>query len=405
MPVSITAGKFPTFEECAVGTNCISPAPSQGFRRCRNPINAADRATASTIRQNIMSCITKPGRSIEDDELRDYAVLSCCKRWHRDQVVNEDIMSELVSRWRNELTEQRRRYILATRIATEPRRRTPLRFEVYNPAPSMLEIISRPLEAHDQDGRQRSLYCASRTSDPGFLKISQHRTASLFRHVEQMQSCSGEGNRAKMDFSIKTSNAHRAKNLLYGELQSSRRQEHTCRDPQCGQKHKDWFEINLNQAKRVMGRWANWMDHAQPYDDEGQLRSQWKHYCQTLDAEGIPITSQKLYRAWLDGLVEDEDSDEDESSDEYSSEEDSTDDEVSHVGGENEPEENDCPICFDTMANPARTTCGHEFCADCIAEVFRRDNRCPLCRAELVDGVVGQDEVAEIPMQNTTNAR
>jgi hypothetical protein len=393
MPVSITAGKFPTFEECAVGTNCISPAPSKGFRRCLLSINWGDRTAASTIRQHIMSCITADEFSIQDADLREYAVLSCCKRWHRDQVRNEDIMSELVSRWRKELTEQRRRYILATRIATEPRRRTPLRFEVYDPAPSMLEIISRPLEAHDQDGRQRSLYCASRTSDPGFLKISQHRTASLFRHVEQMQSCSGAGNRAKMDFSIRTSNAHRAKNLLYRELQPSRRQEHTCRDPRCGQKHKDWFEINLNQAKRVMGRWGNWMDHAQPYDDEGQLRSQWKLYCQTLDAEGSPITSQKLYQAWLDGLVGEEESDEDETTDEDSSDEDST------------VEQDDCPICLDTMTDPARTSCGHEYCADCIAQVFMRDNRCPLCRAELVDGVVGQDQVAEIPMQNTTNVR
>jgi hypothetical protein len=405
MPVSITADKFPTFEECGVGSNCISPAPSQGFRRCRNPINAADRATASTIRQNIMSCITKPGRSIEDDELRDYAVLSCCKRWHRDQVVNEDIMSELVSRWRKELAEQRRRNSVETRRAAESRKRTPPRFEVYDPMPSMLEIISRPLTAQDQDERERSLYCASRTSDPGFYKISYHLSGSLFRQVEQMQSCAGAGNSVRMDFSMRTLNARRAQVLLYTELQRSRRQERTCRDSQCKKKHGDWFEINLNEAKRIMGRWANWMDHAQPYDDEGQLRSQWQCYCQVLHAEGSPTTSQKLYRAWLDGLVEDEDSDEDESSDEYSSEEDSTDDEASHFGGENEPEENDCPICFETMANPARTTCGHEFCADCIAEVFRRDNRCPLCRAELVDGVVGQDEVAEIPMQNTTNAR
>ena len=73
----------------------------------------------------------------------------------------------------------------------------------------------------------------------------------------------------------------------------------------------------------------------------------------------------------MDRLVGDEDSDEVDSTDEYSSDEDSADEQASHVGGKNEPEEHDCPICFEAMTNPARTTCGHEYCANCIAEVFR----------------------------------
>ena len=433
MPVSITASKFPTFEECASSATCISPAPSQGFRRCRNPINWGARATAARIRQSILSFITIPENSIQDAQLRDYAQLSCCIRYHRRQVEDEIVMTELVSRWRNELTEQKRHYTLSMRRTTESRRPSPQtgyatqanstartsrnayrnaqaavatpRFEVYDPTPSILLTISRRLTAHDLDGRQRSLYCASRTSDPGFYNISYHRSVSLFRRLEKIQNCSGAGNTAKLDFSIQTSHAHRARALLYKELEQNRRQELTCQNPQCTREHRDWFEINLNKAKRIMGRWANWMDHAQPYDDQGQLRSLWKRYCQALDAEGTPITSQRLYRAWVDGLVGDEDSDEDESTDESSSDEDSTDERGSSVGGEREPEENNCPICFDAMMNPARTTCGHEYCADCIAEAFRRDNRCPLCRAELVDGIVGADHVAEIPMQNNIHVR
>jgi hypothetical protein len=61
-------------------------------------------------------------------------------------------------------------------------------------------------------------------------------------------------------------NTNCAKVLFSKELQRNRRQEQTCHDPQCRRKHRDWFEIDLNQAKRVMGTSGSRMDHAQPQD-------------------------------------------------------------------------------------------------------------------------------------------
>jgi hypothetical protein len=437
MPGSITASHFPTFEDCVSSSTCISPAPSRGFQRCRNPINAYDRGTASRLRHNILSSVTTSHPSLKDAELREYARLSCCVRWHRAQVVDEYVMTELVSRWRCELLGRHSQRTVATRSSTAspmptihaddvPRRLTANRIreieyrpEQARPAPprfadfeaqdtnSMLDVLSLPLT--DSDRRERSLYCASRTSDPGYFKIGCSIKHSLLRRIEIFQSCSGSRSTVRMNFSITTINARRAKILLYKELQQHRREEQHCQGPDCYRKHTAWFEKNLNEIKRTIARWANWMQHAQPYDEQGRLRIPWLRYCETLEREGAPITSESLYRAFVDGSVGDEDDDEDSSTHYSSSEEDSSDDDSDH-GNAREArnaqelsEDKSCPVCLEEMANPARTVCGHEFHAECLAQVLVRDNRCPMCRAELVDGEVVGAEVAEIPMQNTIN--
>lgn len=113
--------------------------------------------------------------------------------------------------------------------------------------------------------------------------------------------------------------------------------------------------------------------------------------------------------AWLEGTVDGEEDDDRSVPQESTSEEDSTDEDYTHHdveegdAAEEESEENSCPICLEAMIRPARTTCGHEFCSECIAQVFETQNRCPMCRAELVNGEVVNIEEAEIPMQNTTS--
>jgi hypothetical protein len=55
----------------------------------------------------------------------------------------------------------------------------------------------------------------------------------------------------------------------------------------------------------------------------------------------------------------------------------------------NEPIEIDCPICMETKKTPSilTTTCGHQFCWDCINRVLNKQtaNRCvcPLCRTPI----------------------
>ena len=43
-------------------------------------------------------------------------------------------------------------------------------------------------------------------------------------------------------------------------------------------------------------------------------------------------------------------------------------------------DEDDCPLCLDTVTDGFRTACGHVFCAPCLAEALLRNDSCPVCR-------------------------
>jgi len=49
------------------------------------------------------------------------------------------------------------------------------------------------------------------------------------------------------------------------------------------------------------------------------------------------------------------------------------------------PEPEKCPICLHDVkkVNVSITACGHTFCTSCLLSSLIKDNRCPLCRAEL----------------------
>lgn len=393
--------------------------------------------------------MASPRVDLNDADLEEYAELSCCVKWHRATVTDDYVMTELVARWRRELVEQRDAHITATRVAAEELRAEELRNMVRtneqalhannellrllitrvrdiadrqagaagapphfatlqsHDTDSILEVLSLPLT--NVDRRQGSLYCASRTSDPGFHKVRCSAENSLNRRIEELQTCSGTHSTFRMDFSTPTPNARRAKALLYKELVQTRREENTCEGPRCNGKHRDWFEISLDDIKRTIARWANWMQHAQPYDDQGRLRKVWLRYCETLEREGMPITSESLYGAYVDDLVDDEGDEDDSSSDFSDSGDDSTDDN-SHNGapGAAAPAQElavdtECSVCLSPMVNPVRTSCGHDYHAECLAKWLDEHNNCPLCRTEIVDGVVAELAPAEIPMQGTGN--
>jgi T5orf172 domain/Ring finger domain len=417
----VTASDIPAFADFdpgAAGFHCIYLAPSQG-RRCHNPVNAGDRGTASRIRERILSS-NRSTTGLDDEDLQIYAELCCCVRYHRSQVVGKRIMDQIVQKWQTELLgqRQRRESVSRQRHGHQPVDNTPQRvlqqftrahptgnrnsndgsslptprFEAYqtHTTVSMLDILSEVLT--EQQQKNGSLYCCSRSSDKGFYKHGCSTKRTVTKRVENLQKCSGPTNAVRLEHSVPTANAYRTERLVQHELQRHRRKERRCRDyPNCVTQHKEWFEIDLDSLKRVMSLWAQWMNDANPYDEHGRLREPWKRYCRQLELEGTAITSFKLYRAFQGRLVVDE-GDVDDSATDYSSDEEDS--------SANEPEHQDCPICLEAMSEPARTTCGHEFCSECIAKVFEISNSCPMCRTELVTGEAPRAAAAEIPMQN-----
>ncbi len=42
-----------------------------------------------------------------------------------------------------------------------------------------------------------------------------------------------------------------------------------------------------------------------------------------------------------------------------------------------------CPICFDCIAEPHMTKCGHSFCYECITRSLETSDRCPKCSSQI----------------------
>ena len=59
---------------------------------------------------------------------------------------------------------------------------------------------------------------------------------------------------------------------------------------------------------------------------------------------------------------------------------------VEGAGVEGAAEE--CPICFEDMEAPTTTSCGHQFCSECIVNTLNlapdaQDQLCPVCRTQI----------------------
>ena len=46
-------------------------------------------------------------------------------------------------------------------------------------------------------------------------------------------------------------------------------------------------------------------------------------------------------------------------------------------------EKDDCPICYEPLADPVTTACKHKFCIACLLGWLEIANTCPSCRREL----------------------
>ena len=60
----------------------------------------------------------------------------------------------------------------------------------------------------------------------------------------------------------------------------------------------------------------------------------------------------------------------------------------------------ECPICFDKLndVNISTTQCGHKFHFSCIIRALKSSNKCPICKAPLVDEEQPQTDVVVVPI-------
>ncbi|KAJ2978645.1 hypothetical protein NQ176_g3696 [Zarea fungicola] len=75
----------------------------------------------------------------------------------------------------------------------------------------------------------------------------------------------------------------RVERLVHAQLWPHRRREDKC--PGCGGAHKEFFDVRLSEASRVIGLWAEWM-RLNPYDEnEGYLKKEWRDKLEKINLE------------------------------------------------------------------------------------------------------------------------
>ncbi|EED12091.1 hypothetical protein TSTA_001620 [Talaromyces stipitatus ATCC 10500] len=162
---------------------------------------------------------------------------------------------------------------------------------ITNPLPSdsISRKIAEPLE--DRDFETGSLYIFDRASSPGHVKIGW-TASSVQRRLEDWSKC---GYIPNLLFSVDCiPHAQRVETLTHYELIKQWRRERRCKADWCQKSHKEWFEIDKEQAKQVLRNWADFMQYAEPYDAAGRLKSQWREIVKMMEGYGEMVTATKL---------------------------------------------------------------------------------------------------------------
>ncbi|KAK5660361.1 hypothetical protein OQA88_12902 [Cercophora sp. LCS_1] len=71
----------------------------------------------------------------------------------------------------------------------------------------------------------------------------------------------------------------------------------------------------------------------------------------------------------------------------------------------------ECPVCMETMKGPVITHCKHVFCKSCITKVIDIQHKCPMCRAELSEDKLleptpessGEEEISELDQETKSS--
>lgn len=137
----------------------------------------------------------------------------------------------------------------------------------------LLGRISKPLvkTAH-LDGY---VYMFTRAGDPKLVKIGYTKNDPERRIAAWGRKCCYN---AREEFVTKlTPHAWLVERLALLELKHCRKVEQNCKwNPNCDIKHGEWCSVSVNEARRVIERWAAWMTTYRPWGPDYILRPEWR---------------------------------------------------------------------------------------------------------------------------------
>ncbi|KAJ5367270.1 hypothetical protein N7541_001211 [Penicillium brevicompactum] len=144
-----------------------------------------------------------------------------------------------------------------------------------------------------------SVYIFERSSSQGFVKIGW--TAGLVSDcLERWSEC---GHQPDLLFSSETTYAQRVETLIHYELIKEWRMERKCMNPECSTRHQEWFEVDKKKAEQLLRDWIYFINEAQPYDLDGELKTDWVRVIDHIKSQTGGITASELVKYYNSTLT------------------------------------------------------------------------------------------------------
>lgn len=136
------------------------------------------------------------------------------------------------------------------------------------------------------------IYLFSLPGDEKYLKIGFSKTPRGAR-IEEHRKCYPKLRLIALTPSMK--NVQRIESLIHKELEEYK-QYHKC-NHRNHSKHREWFAVDLEQAKNVVYKWTRWASHI-PYAQTGDLSDRCKSHLMNLDLSATELDQLVFPQRW-----------------------------------------------------------------------------------------------------------
>ena len=268
---------------------------TQKGARCRWPSSNNDQA-----KELYLILLQYQGRDVDLSVLEKYIVSSCCRSGraqHCDRIVDVGLLPSLAQRWQGEImikVQNRIRLDSATSERYRNVAQSPLsEFRPHVAQPTADDSVAYRIQIRleDRDFESGSLYMFDRVSSPGHVKIGW-TARSVQGRLDDWSRCGYIPNLLFSEHNIPF--AQRAETLVHYELIYEWRRERMCKADWCRKSHREWFEVSVERAIKVMGSWSILFRSAPPYDAQGSLKPYWKDIVKAMIKNRETITGHTL---------------------------------------------------------------------------------------------------------------
>ena len=266
---------------------CIAPTRVSEQCRCEIIAEECERATVLEETARMLSDGLE-----RDDVLREYVLLRCCIKYHREKLESApECLGLLVQEYKAVALLQIPPEMLPTSqnigtISSNLRSgsaysKTP-NFDQFvryatDPLDSVLDELSCPMPS--KYAKNGQVYCFTRPSYPDHLKIGYTSKSAKLRVSQQIRCNPG----ALLQLYTIFKSPERMERLIH--LQMAKHRYKIVRCSYCNRTHHEWFKTSVSEAAQIINDWAEVTKKEPLYDATGFLTERWKQRLEKLEGE------------------------------------------------------------------------------------------------------------------------